>query len=72
MHPIATNPANRPRTKHIDVRFMYLLERIKVGDIMISHCPGEQMTADAFTKSLGHFKYDSHSHEFMCRPDGYW
>ena len=69
---IATKPANRPRTKHINVRFMYLLERIQKGDIMMAHCPGERMTADGFTKPLGFIKYELHGREYMCTPNGYF
>lgn len=41
-----------PKSRHIDIRFFWLKDRIKSGEITIRHCPTHQMLADFFTKPL--------------------
>jgi hypothetical protein len=44
-----------PKSRHIDIRYFWLKDRIKSGAIIIRHCPTAQMLADFFTKPLqGH------------------
>eukprot|EP00961_Rhodomonas_salina_P032442 437618-Rhodomonas_salina.1 len=50
---LASDPGLRPRTKHIDVQFMYLIERVKTGELQLVKCPGTNMVADILTKPLG-------------------
>jgi hypothetical protein len=66
---LATEPAVRPRTKHLDVRFMYLVERVLTGDIQLVHCPGVSMVADLLTKPLGPIKFWTFA-ERICTNDG--
>ena len=40
------------RTKHICVRFYFIADRIKSGELSIAYCPTEEMIADFFTKPL--------------------
>ena len=40
------------RTKHIDVRYYYVKDRIAAGDVRLEHCPTKEMWADYFTKPL--------------------
>ena len=40
------------RTKHIRVRYFFVQDRIKKGDLTIKYCPTAKMTADHFTKPL--------------------
>jgi hypothetical protein len=40
------------RTRHINVRYYFVTDRIKNGEIKIEYCPTEQMMADFFTKPL--------------------
>jgi hypothetical protein len=40
------------RTRHINIRYFYLKDRIDTGDIKIEYCPTEDMLADMFTKPL--------------------
>ena len=40
------------RTKHIDVRYYYVKDRVEAGDLRIEHCPTKEMWADYFTKPL--------------------
>jgi hypothetical protein len=41
-----------PKSRHIHIRYFWLKDRIKSGDITIRHCPTHQMLADFFTKPL--------------------
>jgi hypothetical protein len=40
------------RTRHIDVRYFFIADRVKSGEIRIEHCPTGIMIADYFTKPL--------------------
>jgi hypothetical protein len=40
------------RTRHIDIRYFFVTDRIKNGEMRIEHCPTEEMVADFFTKPL--------------------
>jgi hypothetical protein len=40
------------RTRHIDIRYFFVTDRIKNGEMRIEHCPMEEMVADFFTKPL--------------------
>ena len=40
------------RTKHIEIRYFYITDKVKSGEITIEHCPTKEMIADFFTKSL--------------------
>ena len=40
------------RTRHIDIRFYFVADRVAKGDLRIEHCPTEDMVADYFTKPL--------------------
>jgi hypothetical protein len=40
------------RTRHIDIKFFFVKDRINSGEIRVEHCPTESMIADFFTKPL--------------------
>jgi hypothetical protein len=40
------------RTRHIDVRYFFIANRVESGEIRIEHCPTGIMIADYFTKAL--------------------
>ena len=39
------------RTKHIDVRYYYVKDRVAAGDLRIEHCPTKEMWADYLSGS---------------------
>ena len=53
---IANNPATSTRTKHIDIRALFVRERIKRGEIILAYLPTEEMIADSLTKNLDRVK----------------
>ena len=40
------------KSRHIDVRYFFIKDRIKSGNIDLQYCPTEVMLADFFTKPL--------------------
>ena len=40
------------RTKHINVRYFFITDRIKNKEVKVEFCPTDEMVADFFTKSL--------------------
>ena len=40
------------RTKHLNIRYFFITDRIKKGDLHIEYFPTENMVADFFTKPL--------------------
>ena len=40
------------RTKHINVRYFFIKDRIENGELQVEYCPTEEMLADFFTKPL--------------------
>ncbi|KAI2513609.1 Reverse transcriptase (RNA-dependent DNA polymerase) [Fragilaria crotonensis] len=44
-----------PKSRHIDIRYFWIKDRIKSAGVQIQHCPTLEMLADFFTKPLqGH------------------
>jgi hypothetical protein len=40
------------RTKHINVRYFFIKDRVGAGEITIKHYPTNDMLADHFTKAV--------------------
>ena len=49
---IAKNPVDHSRTKHIDIRYHYIRECVRNGQIELRYCPKNDMKADILTKPL--------------------
>ena len=66
-------------SKHVDIRFFFVHDRVKSGDIKVLYCPTDKMVADFFTKPLqgSIFKklrnsvmgYNGHDLRFMDRKE---
>jgi hypothetical protein len=41
-----------PNSRHIDIRYFFIKDRLEIEDMSVVHCPTEQMLADFFTKPL--------------------
>lgn len=54
---IAESDAFRPRTKHIDIRFHHIREKVENGVIGIRHIPTQKMIADSLTKAVAKNKH---------------
>lgn len=42
----------RKRTRHINIRYFFIIDRINQGDVTVQHFPTSEMVADFFTKPL--------------------
>jgi hypothetical protein len=40
------------RTRHIDIRYFFVTDNIKKGNMRVEYCPTDDMLADFFTKPL--------------------
>ena len=45
------------RTKHINIRYFFIQDRVANGEIALKYCPTDQMLADYFTKPLQGAKF---------------
>ena len=52
IHMIRQGRASMMRTKHINVRYFFVHDRIEKGDVNRIYTPTEDMVADFFTKPL--------------------
>ena len=50
---LVDHPTNHGSTKHIDVRYHFLRDRMKLGQIVVEYVKTSENVADAFTKALG-------------------
>jgi hypothetical protein len=49
---VALNPNNSARTRNLDIRYKWVVDRIAKGHIDLQHMPGDKMVADGLTKPL--------------------
>ncbi|VEU33958.1 unnamed protein product [Pseudo-nitzschia multistriata] len=45
------------RTKHINIRYFFVTDRIKKGEVSVEYCPTDDIIADYFTKPLQGSKF---------------
>jgi hypothetical protein len=50
---LAKNPVFHARTKHIEVHYHFVWERVLSGEVELQHVPTDRQIADIFTKPLG-------------------
>lgn len=62
---ICHDSINNSRTKHIDIKFHFVRDLVKNGDLKLSYCPSNQQLADMFTKQL-----PKSSFQIMCQSIG--
>uniref|UniRef100_H3GB69 Reverse transcriptase Ty1/copia-type domain-containing protein n=1 Tax=Phytophthora ramorum TaxID=164328 RepID=H3GB69_PHYRM len=54
---LAKNPAYHSRTKHIDLKYHFLREKVEDKVIVLEYKPTDEMIADGFTKALARPKH---------------
>ena len=57
---LSKNPENMKRTKHIDIAYHFVRERVASKELTISFVPTRDMIADGLTKSLGTEAHNRH------------
>ena len=58
---LVENAIYSERTKHIDVKYHAVRDRMKKGMIAVKYCEGTKMTADMLTKPLAFILFARHS-----------
>ena len=59
------NPVMQKRTKHIDVKYHFVLERVEDETVELQYCPTEFMEAALLTKALNKAKVEQHHRTLM-------
>ena len=54
---IAHNPVLHGNTKHIEIQYHFIQDRVEKGDIQISYVNTKNQLADIFTKPLGEARF---------------
>jgi hypothetical protein len=47
-------------TRHINIRYYFVTDRIKPGEVNVKYCPTDDMKGDPFTKPLQGNKFRDH------------
>ena len=50
---LSRNPKYHPRTKHINIKYHFIRDKVANKEISLDYCPTEEMLADTLTKPLG-------------------
>ncbi|MCO5575381.1 hypothetical protein L7F22_029181 [Adiantum nelumboides] len=54
---VARNPIFHARTKHIEVHYHYVRERLSAGEVSLAYVPTQDNLTDLFTKALSREKF---------------
>ena len=57
------------RTRHLDIRYFFVADRIKSGEMKVDYCPTEKMLGDFFTKPLQGAKFREFRRLIMNETD---
>jgi len=67
---VARNPVFHARTKHIEIHYHYVRERLHAGEISMIYCPTHDNVADIFTKALPREKFEAFRKALGLLPFG--
>jgi hypothetical protein len=67
---MAHNPVHHSRTKHIDIKFHFVRERIAAGEIKLEYIPTENQVADILTKGLHGPKFTKFKEAMLGQSQG--
>lgn len=56
---IIKNPEYHKRTKHIDIRYHFIREKVEEGEISVHYVSSDQQRADIFTKALPKDRFET-------------
>ncbi len=65
---LARNPVYHDRSKHIDMRYHFIRERVQDNTLQIEHVPGDNNVADIMTKPLARVKHTQYTSDLgICK-----
>ena len=56
---LAKNPEFHKRTKHIDIRYHFVREKVESGEVILEYCPTQDMLADMMTKPIASVQFEN-------------
>nr|BAP68993.1 RxLR effector candidate protein [Hyaloperonospora arabidopsidis Emoy2] len=56
---LAKNPEFHKRTKHIDIRYHFVREKVESGEVILEYCSTQDMLADMMTKPIAAVQFES-------------
>ena len=67
---MARHPANKPASRHIDMRTYFCCQHVEVGDVSTAFTPTPDMVDDLMTKETQRLTHERHSARFWqpARP----
>ena len=57
---LAKNPLSSSNSKHIDVRYHFLRDLVRKGDLSVKYLKTEEEHADIITKAIGRESFEKH------------
>jgi hypothetical protein len=64
----AKNPEHHARTKHIDIQYHFIREKVEEGTVKLEFCLTQEMVADVLTKALPREKHQRCTEAMGVRP----
>uniref|UniRef100_A0AAV1VHL5 Copia protein n=1 Tax=Peronospora matthiolae TaxID=2874970 RepID=A0AAV1VHL5_9STRA len=55
---LVKNPEFHKRTKHIDIRYHFVREKVADGQVLLQYCATKDMKADLMTKPISAAQFD--------------
>ncbi len=68
---LANNPVYHARTKHIEVHYHFIKEKVLAKEIDLIHVSTEDQVADIFTNALSTYKLKKNSKNAWCTRSGF-
>lgn len=65
---LASNPIFHARTKHIEVDYHFIREKVLAKQVCVQHVSSEAQTADVFTKPLSVARFQHLTSKLMVKP----
>ena len=67
---LAKNPEHHARTKHIDIQYHFIREKVEERTVKLEFCPTQEMVAEVLTKALPREKHQGCTEALGVRPTG--
>ncbi|KAL5706233.1 hypothetical protein ACHQM5_024431 [Ranunculus cassubicifolius] len=65
---LASNPIYHARTKHLEVDYHYVRDKVVRKELAVQYICTEDQIADVFTKGLSSVRFKNLTHKLMVHP----